>query len=90
MHGSGLGGRERFETPGEGTGVSNQGGDGHKREVDELDDYLGCTTSKFNSHWIIHLHVNSKTETSRRKLWKYLNGLGFGEDFINMYIKHKQ
>lgn len=61
MIGSGLGGRERFETPGKGTGVSNQGGDGHKREVDELDDYLGCTTSKFNSHWIIHLHVNSKT-----------------------------
>lgn len=58
---SGLGGRERFETPGKEIGVSNQGGEGHKREADELDDYLGCTTSKVNSRWTIHLHVNSKT-----------------------------
>lgn len=41
--------------------VSNQAGDGHKRETDELDDYLGGTTSNFNSHWIIQLHVNSET-----------------------------
>lgn len=56
-----AGWRERFETPGKETGVSNQGGEGHKREADELDDYLGCTTSKVNSRWTIHLHVNSKT-----------------------------
>lgn len=38
-----------------------RGIDGHKREADGYDKYLVYTISKFNSHWIIHLNINTKT-----------------------------
>lgn len=59
------------KSPGKENGVSTEGGDGHQRKIDALENYLGYTTSKFNLHWIIHLNVNPKTikclEESLRK-----------------------
>lgn len=54
-------GGSRESRPGKENGGSNEGGGGHKKEVNGFDNYLGYTISKFNSRWVIYLNVNPKT-----------------------------
>lgn len=92
--GTGLGGWERKQggqiKDGREAGVSNQGGDGHEREIGGLDECLGYNPSKSNSHWIMQLNVKPKTVKllgeSRGKL---LIILGLAQ-ISQRHIKHKQ